>query len=345
MHKLPELFKVRVLCDIDQAALSRASLIFPTARPYSSLETMISEEASRVDCVLLLSSGDHQKSLSMLVKLDVPVFVEKPLAYGHEAARACVDEFIRMKVPLQVGYMKRYYGAVERLRSVMTSEMVTSMSLDLVHPPEDAYLLPVLGETRLLTTDLCAFLDSEARRPGASDALARIGVPDQDVNARRAYVLLATSAIHDINLIRAIAGSPFEVPFAQFWNKGLCGRIILNYSDTFTAALTYSYVETAGYEETLRLVGATGRWTARFPCPYLPHSPATLHTVRGAPTGLPDEQLEQVSLSDPFETQLKDFHDAIVRDRPPTISGHEGAADLALIERIIQAASPGRSTL
>ncbi len=343
MQKLLDLFEVHALCDIDQNALDRANLIFPNARPYASLQEMITNHAPFLGCVLLLSSGNHQEPLSMLAKMGIPVFVEKPLAYEYEAARACADEFTRRQVPLHVGYMKRYYPTVERLTDVMMSETITSMSLDLVHPPEDAYLLPVIGETRPATTDLCAFLDSEARRPDVSKTLARIGVPDQDVNTRRAYVLLATSAIHDINLMRAIAGTPSEVPFAHFWNRGLCGRAILNYSDSLTATLTYSYVDTAGYEETLRLVGPTGRWTAHFPSPYLPHSPATLQTVRGAYGELPDERVEQVSLSDPFELQLKDFHDAIVRDRPPTINGYDGVADLALVERIIHAtAAPSR---
>ncbi|MGH3972536.1 MAG: Gfo/Idh/MocA family protein [Pseudonocardiaceae bacterium] len=337
MQKLLELFEVHALCDIDQDALDRANLIFPYARTYASLHEMITDHTLSLECVLLLSSGNHQEPLSMLAKMSIPVFVEKPLAYEYESARACADEFTRRQVPLHVGYMKRYYRTVERLTNVMTSEEITSMSLDLVHPPEDTYLLPVIGETRPATTDLCTFLDSETRRPNVSETLARIGVPDQDLNARRAYVLLATSVIHDINLMQAIAGTPSEVPFAHFWNKGLCGRVILNYSDSLTATLTYSYVDTAGHEETLRLVGPTGRWTAHFPSPYLPHSPATLHTVRGAHGGLPDEQFEQISLSDPFELQLKDFHDAIVHDRPPTINGYDGVADLALIERIIHA--------
>ena len=101
---------------------------------------------------------------------------------------------------------------------------------------------------------------------------------------------------------------PVTVPFAHFWNGGLSGRAVLAWADERTACLTYSYVETGGYTETVNLITPTsaGPWTC--PSPYLPHAPAVLHTVRGSTTGLP------ITTTDP---------------RPPSASTTPSAANCA----------------
>lgn len=339
MHKLAEWFDVRALCDTNATARSQAELVMPTACSYASLDDMLTDANMQVDCAILLASGDHQNLLTALADARIPTFTEKPLAYERESGQTLVDRFAHCGTILQLGYMKRYYDTTRRLQDVASRQFVTSLSVDLVHPPEDAYLIPTIGRTRPATSDLTTFLDSEAARPDLLEVFRRTGVGDDDRNTRRAYVLLATSAVHDINLLRAVAGTPTSVGFARFWNGGLCGQMIFEYSERLTASLTYNYVESAGYEETIRLIGPAERWTARFPSPYLPHAPATLTTVTGGDSGLPDMRHEQVSLVDPFEAQLISFHQYVANNRTPTIGGDEGVQDLALIESIIEAAS------
>lgn len=337
MHKHADRFDVRALCDPNSVARARAELTFPAARSYSFVDDLLAD--TQVDCALVLSSGDHGALLCALADAAIPTLTEKPLTYERESGRLAIDRFSRSGTIVQLGYMKRFYDTTRRLNDIMSRESITSVSLDLVHPPEDAYLIPTIGEPRPATSDLTTFLDSEATRADISQVFTRTGVDSHDLNTRRAYVLLATSAIHDINLLRAIVGPPASVRFAQFWNGGLCGRMIFEYSERLTASLTYNYVASAGYEETIRLVGPTTRWTARFPSPYLPHASATLTTARGGDSGLPDERYEQVSLSDPFETQLISFHESVIHNREPAISGEEGVDDLALIESVIKVAS------
>jgi hypothetical protein len=177
----------------------------------------------------------------------------------------------------------------------------------------------MIGHGRAVTGDLPSFLDTEAARPDVSKALADLGVTGPHTSVRRGYMLLATSVIHDINLLRALLGDPITVPFAHFWNGGLSGRAVLVWADDRTACLTYSYVETGGYTETVNLITPTSRWTLHLPSPYLPHAPAVLRAVRGSTTGLPITSIDPVSLDDPFQRQLRTFHHtAITHDAPAT---------------------------
>ncbi len=343
LWKLSENFAVARLCDVDSAALEHARRLFPEAEYYSSLVDLAQARGSSLDAVLLLADGDHHDLLLTLAEHGLPTFVEKPISYTRGRAVECVREFEVRGLPLQVGYMKRYYDSVGRITEVLAQEMIVSVSVDLVHPPEDAYLTPVLGHGRQATSDLGAFLDSQTSVPDVASVLSALGVDRDDVGLKRAYFLLATSAIHDVNLLRGLLGEPETVSFADFWNEGLAGRVIFSYSATLTASLTFAYVETAGYEERVRLVGNRGRWSLDLPSPYLPHAPAVIESVRGSSNGLPVVSSEPVSLVDPFETQLLEFRNAVEDRRPPRIDGRDAAADLALVERIVTVAASIRN--
>lgn len=68
--------------------------------------------------------------------------------------------------------------------------------------------MPVIDHGRNFTTDLPTYLDSETARPDLSDHVSGLGVAEHDVTTRRAYVLLTTGVIHDVNLLRGVAGEP-----------------------------------------------------------------------------------------------------------------------------------------
>lgn len=334
LQQLTHLYDVRALCDTDPHALTRAGMAFPTARRHASLDDLLGDSAD-LECAALLIPGDHTTPLEALARRGLPTLTEKPLAYTHPAATRAADAFTHAGVPLQVGYMKRQYDTVNCLTEVIAGGHATSISIDLVHPPEDSYLQPVIGHGRNSTTDLPTYLDSETARPDLAAHLHALGVADGDVATRRAYVLLTTSVIHDINLLHGLAGNPAQVLHAHFWNTGLCGRITFAWSDHLTGSLTYSYVDAGGYEETVRVVGPRNRWTAHLPSPYLPHAPATLTSTSGAPADRTCSVIEPVSFHDPFQRQLREFHEVVRRQRAPTVDACAAALDHALVDRIV----------
>jgi len=267
--------------------------------------------------------------------------VEKPISYTLPRASHCANEFERQGITLQVGYMKRQYEGVRRVARLIEKNDIVSVRVDLVHPPEDAYLVPVLGRGRPHTGDLIEFLDSATAQEDVAARLAVLGVQPNDVVTQRAYFLLATSVIHDVNLIRGLLGDPRKVPLAYFWNGGLAGQIVLAYSPNLTAFLGFSYIQGGAYEESVRLVGKRGRWTLRLPSPYPPHLPATLESVSGSAAEPPVFRSDQVSLLDPFDAQLQEFYRAVAEGGSPQVGGAEAAGDLALVERIIGVALAG----
>ncbi|MGL5810659.1 MAG: Gfo/Idh/MocA family oxidoreductase [Nocardioides sp.] len=338
LQHLVDLYDVRALCDTDPDALTRAGTNFPNARRHNSLEDLLTH-ATDLNCAVLLITGDHSDPLDTLARHGIPTLTEKPIAYTHPAADRAAAAFSTRGVPLQVGYMKRQYETVHRLSDAIADGHATSIAIDLVHPPEDRYLQPVIGHGRDFSTDLPTYLDSETARPHIAAHLAALGVPADDLATRRAYVLLTTSVIHDINLIHGLAGEPEQVLHAHFWNAGLNGRISFCWSNQLTGSLTYSYVEVGSYEETIRVVGPRYRSTAHLPSPYLPHAPATLNTTSGPPGRNVGEPIEPLSFDDPFQRQLNEFHNVVSRGTAPTVNGSSAAADHALIDRIMRSAA------
>lgn len=338
LQQLVDLYDVRALCDADPHALTRAGTNFPNARRHDSLEDLLAH-ATDLDCAALLITGDHSDPLDALARHGIPTLTEKPIAYTHPAAARAAAAFSTRGVPLQVGYMKRQYKTVHRLTEAIAGGHATSIAIDLVHPPEDRYLQPVIGHGRNFSTDLPTYLDSETARPHISTHLAALGVPADDLATRRAYVLLTTSVIHDINLIHGLAGEPTHVLHAHFWNAGLNGRISFSWPGQLTGSLTYSYVDAGNYKETIRVVGPRYRSTAHLPSPYLPHAPATLNTTSESPGRQVGEPAEPISYDDPFQCQLDEFHDVVTRGIAPTVDGSSAGADHALIDRIVRSAA------
>lgn len=337
LQQLAHLYDVRALCDTDPQALDRAGLAFPDARRHASLDDVLAHTAD-LDCAALLIPGDHSRPLEMLARNGLPTLTEKPLAYTHPAAARTADAFTTVGVVLQVGYMKRQYDTVHRLTDIIAAGHATSVSIELTHPPEDGYLQPVIGHGRNFTTDLSTYLDSETALPDVAAHLDALGVPAGDLAARRAYVLLTTSVIHDVNLLCGLAGNPADVLHAHFWNAGLCGRITFGWSDRLTGSLTYSYVDAGGYEETIKVIGLHDRWTARLPSPYLPHAPTTLSTISGTRADGVFEATETVSFHDPFQQQLHQFHQTVTASGVPTVDAPAAVADHALVDRILRVA-------
>jgi myo-inositol 2-dehydrogenase/D-chiro-inositol 1-dehydrogenase len=300
---------------------------------------LLDAHAPDLDAVILLTGGDHTPVLAALADRRLPTLTEKPLAYTRADAARITQAFAATTTPLQVGYMKRHYPAVSRLQEVISTHAVSALTIDLVHPPEDTYLIPVIGHGRAVTGDLASFLDGEAARPEIGQTLAELDVPETDTATRRGYVLLATSVIHDLNLMRALLGAPARVAFAHFWNGGLSGQAILEQGPERTARLTYTYVATGGYTETVNLTAPDGRWTLHLPSPYLSHAPAALTTVRDTTTGLPITTNDPVSLDAPFHRQLQAFHHAVTIGDRPIIDGNDTTADLDLAEQIVTVAA------
>ena len=72
--------------------------------------------------VVAVPTADHAEVAAMLLKADIPVLVEKPIAATAEEAAMLVELAERRGLPLTVGHVERFNPAVTALRDKLRSE-------------------------------------------------------------------------------------------------------------------------------------------------------------------------------------------------------------------------------
>ncbi|MDR0357990.1 MAG: Gfo/Idh/MocA family oxidoreductase, partial [bacterium] len=334
LWRLRDRFAVVAICDIDPAALEQAARWAPSAKIYTHAQQMFAD-ADAFEAVLVASSGSHVAEVTGAARLGKHVFVEKPLALTAEQGRQLVAEIDGAGIVCMVGYMKRYSPDVRQLVDDASRETLRLVRADLAHPPEDAYLVAALGRVRERPTSLLNSVQGQVSTGRCAETLGKTLGPRDSLSSRVGHFVLATSVVHDINLIRATLGPRLEVINAAFWNGGLAGQATLAARSGAIALLSYAFVEAGSYSEKLVFVGETRRFEACFPSPYLNHMPLRVR-VEDPSVGLDMPQWfdREVSYADPFELELTAFHNRVVRgDNMPTDAG-DGLADLEIIAEI-----------
>jgi len=105
---LSELFEVRLLCDVSEAALAHCSLRLPHAHRTTRAAADVC--AARDIDVVLVASSDEFHATHVVAALDAGkhVFVEKPVALSLRDVDAIEAARARSGTVVMVGYMRRY---------------------------------------------------------------------------------------------------------------------------------------------------------------------------------------------------------------------------------------------
>lgn len=83
-----ELVDVVALCDVDSNALAKAKALHPNAKTYTDYRVLLKELADEIDAVVV-STPDHTHAPAslMAMKMDKPVYCQKPLTHHVSEAR------------------------------------------------------------------------------------------------------------------------------------------------------------------------------------------------------------------------------------------------------------------
>jgi len=355
-------FEVTAVCDLsaELAAMVTKHFGLGAAERRRTAEELLDGE--RVDAVLVLSSGSHGEVAGAALARGLAVFCEKPLAYTLAEADELARLSERTGAPLQLGYMKLYDPAVRRaarelaagpsLRSVEVTVLHPSGSSQLAHaalapPPGDIppAVLSALG-------DETARLRAEAVGPGAVDS-RRHHLPGDPTHGRAAQVpdalgqiyteVLLGSVVHDLAVVRMLAGDPERVEFADAWPDGTWESVAVEAvcPGGVRFSLRWHYLDRyPGYREEVRVHHDRGTVGLTFPSPYLLNAPTVL-TVTDR-----DGDSERVrthrSTVEAFEEELLAFHRLVTEGAPTAAGIAEGRADIVTCQRIVRRLAAGR---
>ena len=338
---LRDSFRLVAICDVSGALLAAIGERYrvPSERRFTDVVAML--DAVELDGLIVLTSGSHGDVAAAALERGLPVLSEKPLALTlAEADRlAALEGADRDGERLMVGYMKLFDPAVEEavrvardpaapmgaLRAVEVTVLHPSSESQLAHahllPPPDDIDPATLARFRERTGEL----ETEALGPAAG-ALGRL----------YSGILLG-SVVHELAVIRAVAGNPTGIDRVDTWPEGawppsvrIQGRLAAEARFSIDWLFLPDY---PAYREDVRFHYERGSVELSFPAPYRLHMPTELVVSTGG--GETRRRVRLDSIEEAFERELLVFA-AMVADGERARSGiADGRADIVTCQRMV----------
>ncbi|HEX4088943.1 MAG TPA: Gfo/Idh/MocA family oxidoreductase [Trebonia sp.] len=344
LHHLPALVReddveIVALCDLSES-LAR-TLAVECGLDESVATTSAAGALARSPDAIVIATTHHGPTLAAAVAAGIPAFVEKPCTWGVDEADAVIAAADAAEVLVQVGYVKQFDPAVQRLRA----ETVAGP------PPRHARVHNFAGgrhryerihRVRKPDGDLAPSGPPE-RETVAAIIERNLGSADPERIA--ALQTLALLAIHDLNLVRWMWGDPAEVAVSSRGSAdGRCFLITLGYaSHQVTLEVLADFSTPRDWDEHLAVYGRDGCREVIFGSPFHRTSPSTLAHRYADGTQVRDDRVI-VSYESAFDRQMRSFLDDVQKG-----SGHgpgqghgpglrEARDDLALVYRLAREA-------
>jgi predicted dehydrogenase len=331
-------FKLAAICDLSPSLLAAIGDRYgvPAAARHAAFETLLDDRT--LDGVVLLTSGSHGETALATLDRGLPVLCEKPLAYtlgeaDRLGASASGDRLL-------LGYMKVFDPAVEEAARIVRDEGSAlgerrAIEVAVLHPTSAsqlafAHLLPpprdvdrgVLERLRAATDDVI-----RAAIGPAADALGEL----------YAGILLG-SVVHELSVIRAVAGDIVAIDWADqwAWTDDEPGSLLIvgRLADGTRVDIGWHFLPRyPAYREDVRFHHVGGSVELTFPAPYRLNEPTRLRVSSGG-----DETRRVMtfdSIEEAFERELLAFRDLVVNGTPPRTGVADGRTDIVTSQRAI----------
>ncbi len=138
LRELDDRFDLAAVCDISPGTVQAAAARFHVPHATTSVRDLLEQP---LDAVMVLTAGSHAPYALAALRRGLHAFVEKPLCFTLREADELIEAARARERVLQVGYMKRYDPAYQRLRELLPLiGSLRSVSIQVLHPREERYL-------------------------------------------------------------------------------------------------------------------------------------------------------------------------------------------------------------
>jgi predicted dehydrogenase len=300
-------------------------------------------EGTALDAVVICCPAQAHAEVALdALDRGLHVFVEKPMCITPADADRIVEAQQSTGSVVQVGYMKRFDRAWERMLDGMpdSAESLRYVSV-VVHDPEfDPFFEP--GEIAR-GSDLPAAVLEAGREQLKAQVKEAVGADGAEAITAFEGSFLG-SLVHDLNLVHGLLerlGEPLpaEVIGGDWWNEGraVTGSLRLANGARCDAAWI-QLLDAFEYRESVSFFFAEEVHTLAFPSPWLKQFPTRYEVSRARDRGRAAESFE--SYEESFARELAHFHNCVVNGAecrtPPT----QARLDMAVLtEMFLKAGS------
>jgi predicted dehydrogenase len=325
-------FDLVAIADPSATVRTAVATRYGVARACATLEDALELGLDAV--VIAVPDPAHRPAVLTALRAGVHVFCEKPLALSLAECDEILAE--RGDRVVQVGYMKLYDPAVERMVERLTDGPAELVYLSVeVNDPDQGPFVDHLG--LVVGRDVPRSLIDETRRRGA-EAVREVLGSEPDAAQARAFEAYLSSLVHDVSLAHHLLGSigiasPLPIADAGYFDRGRGVTLDWALPDDGRAHLEHLNLPgVADYRERITAYCRDRILELTFPSPYLRHHPTRLVERRSDGTVAGLETIEyRVSYEEAFRNEMRAFHAAITAGVPVRASVEAARDDLAAL--------------
>jgi myo-inositol 2-dehydrogenase / D-chiro-inositol 1-dehydrogenase len=347
LARLADTFEIAAFCDLSPRLRETLGDRYrvPTGGRYETVDELLGDP--RLDAVILLTSGSHGAPALAALDRDLPILCEKPLAYTlAEADRLAASPNADR---LLLGYMKVFDPAVEEAARLSRDPSTglgprRAIEVSVLHPTGESQL----RFARLLAPpdDIDSAVLAPLRAETARLVRAAIGDVDDDLAELYGGTLLG-SVVHELSVIRAIAGDVVAIDWADAWaappgGSGSALAVGRLADDTRVQIGWHFLPEYPAYREDVRFHHVGGSVELTFAAPYRLNEPTRLAVSTGR-----DEVRRQIvfdAIDEAFERELLAFADLVRDGSRPRTGIADGRDDIVTCQRVIARLAERRGT-
>lgn len=344
---LPERFEVAAIADPSETVRTTVAARCRIPADHSDWRAMIERE--RLDAVVICAPhAVHAEATIAALEAGLHVFVEKPLCIDPADADRIIAARERQERVVQVGYMKRFDPAYERMLQELPANAAELCFVDVVTHDPLLNKPSLFGPEEIVVgRDLPARVREEGERSLRSQLQGAVGT--DDFGRVGPYVTIYLDAlIHDVNLVNGLLermGEPLPaaIESTSFWGDGAGATITFALASGTRWNCTFLWLPgTQVFREHVALYFRDSVRTLTFAAPYLRKYP-TVYEMDGA-DGEARQRRVFTSHRVSYRRELEHFHDCIVTGVACRAPAELGKADVELLREAFMRAPDGTAS-
>lgn len=341
LRRLNSHFEVVALADPSAAVREGVAARHSIRHTHSDWRALV--ERPDLDALVICSPhATHAKITLAGLDAGLHVFVEKPLAIALEDADRIVERQEGSGLTVQVGYMKRYDAAFERLLGDLPSSgddlfLVEAVTFD----PRLAREPFFRSDDVVRGHDLSSSVLDEGRRE-LREQLER-GLGSGDLNTVEPFSSVYLDAlIHDVNLVHGVLDqigvtASAEVLQSRCWGSTRGASATLELPNEAQWHSTFMYLDgLADFRESVAFYFRDAIYSLEFPAPYLGQVP-TLYEFQRADGHVPVAETRRPH-QESYVAELLHFHECVVNNSNCRTPPAQARRDIDLLTQMFHAA-------
>jgi predicted dehydrogenase len=328
----------------DPSAIVRDELqrLYGLEATYSDHRELL--EGSKLDAVVICSpSQTHAQAALDALDRGLHVFVEKPMCITLADADRIIGAQRTAGKVVQVGYMKRFDRAWERMLDGMPGSAESLRYIRVVvHDPE---FIPFFGPREIARgSDIPADVLESGREAMRAQVREAVGADSPEVVTAFEGAFLG-SLVHDVNIVHGLLerlGEPLpaQVIDGDWWNRGqaVTGAVRLANGARWDSAWI-QLLNVYEYRESVAFYFAEEVHSLAFPSPWLKQSPTRYEASRVGDGARVVELFE--SYEESFARELAHFHDCVVNGTESRTPPTQARLDMEVLTQMFLKAGSG----